>query len=213
MSHANAPSTPAGRLRLVRRPQAPECPGVAGQAPPRAAALHPDQRELAEHGDPLRDHHPLTDPPRHLRQRQRPRDHHGTYIDAWNERAHPFTWIENADEIISHVKPSPHKKEDVQPATPAGSVEGLAGPRPSGVAFRPVPAISVRVSRPSPTCAEAGRLPAPDRVQPEALRQWNGASRIRNSTTATPVALRMYQGQGPSTDSNETRSGIATRNM
>jgi len=34
----------------------------------------------------------------------------GTYIDGWNERAHPFTWTKGADEIISHAKPSPHQK-------------------------------------------------------------------------------------------------------
>jgi transposase len=31
----------------------------------------------------------------------------GTYIDGWNERAHPFTWTKGADEIIAHAKPSP----------------------------------------------------------------------------------------------------------
>ncbi len=35
----------------------------------------------------------------------------GAYIDGWNERAHPFTWTKNADEIISHAKPSPHRKK------------------------------------------------------------------------------------------------------
>ena len=34
----------------------------------------------------------------------------GTYIDGWNERAHPFIWTKGADEIISHAKPSPHQK-------------------------------------------------------------------------------------------------------
>jgi len=33
-----------------------------------------------------------------------------TYIDGWNERAHPFTWTKNADDIISHAKPSPDWK-------------------------------------------------------------------------------------------------------
>jgi len=27
----------------------------------------------------------------------------GTYIDGWNERAHPFTWTKDADEIIAHA--------------------------------------------------------------------------------------------------------------
>lgn len=35
----------------------------------------------------------------------------GAYIDGWNDRAHPFTWTKNADEIISHAKPSPHRKK------------------------------------------------------------------------------------------------------
>ena len=35
----------------------------------------------------------------------------GTYIDGWNDRAHPFTWTKSADEIISHAKPSPHQKK------------------------------------------------------------------------------------------------------
>ena len=35
----------------------------------------------------------------------------GTYIDGWNERAHPFTWTKSADEIIAHAKPSPHPKQ------------------------------------------------------------------------------------------------------
>jgi transposase len=34
----------------------------------------------------------------------------GTYIDGWNERAHPFTWTKGADAIIAHAKPSPHHK-------------------------------------------------------------------------------------------------------
>ena len=32
----------------------------------------------------------------------------GTYIDGWNDRAHPFTWTKNANEIITHAKPSPN---------------------------------------------------------------------------------------------------------
>jgi transposase len=39
----------------------------------------------------------------------------GTYIDGWNERAHPFTWTKNADDIISHAKPSPHQKKTYDP--------------------------------------------------------------------------------------------------
>ena len=39
----------------------------------------------------------------------------GTYIDGWNERAHPFTWTKGADEIISHAKPSPHPKKTYDP--------------------------------------------------------------------------------------------------
>ncbi len=35
----------------------------------------------------------------------------GVYIDGWNDRAHPFTWTKNADEIIAHAKPSPHQKK------------------------------------------------------------------------------------------------------
>lgn len=34
-----------------------------------------------------------------------------TCIDGWNDRAHPFAWIESADEIINYARPSPqHKK-------------------------------------------------------------------------------------------------------
>ncbi len=33
-----------------------------------------------------------------------------SYIDGWNERAHPFTWTKGADEVIAHAKPSPHRK-------------------------------------------------------------------------------------------------------
>src|SRR5665647_3638440 len=58
---------PARGLRQLRDPQAPQRDGVARQAPTRAAALGPDQRQLAEHGgDLLRDHHPPGDPPRHV---------------------------------------------------------------------------------------------------------------------------------------------------
>ncbi len=39
----------------------------------------------------------------------------GTYIDGWNEHAHPFTWTKGADEIISHAKPSPHQKKTYDP--------------------------------------------------------------------------------------------------
>ena len=39
----------------------------------------------------------------------------GSYIDGWNERAHPFTWTKNADEIITHAKPSPHRKRTHNP--------------------------------------------------------------------------------------------------
>jgi len=35
----------------------------------------------------------------------------GIYIDGWNDRAHPFTWTKNADQIISHAKPSPNQKK------------------------------------------------------------------------------------------------------
>jgi transposase len=34
----------------------------------------------------------------------------GTYVDGWNDRAHPFTWTKTADEIISHARPKPHLK-------------------------------------------------------------------------------------------------------
>jgi hypothetical protein len=39
----------------------------------------------------------------------------GTYIDGWNEQAHPFIWTKGADEIISHAKPSPHQKKTYDP--------------------------------------------------------------------------------------------------
>ena len=39
----------------------------------------------------------------------------GTYIDGWNDRAHPFTWTKNADEIITHAKPSPNHKKTLNP--------------------------------------------------------------------------------------------------
>jgi len=31
-------------------------------------------------------------------------------IDGWNERAHPFIWTKNADDIIAHGKPSHLKR-------------------------------------------------------------------------------------------------------
>ncbi len=33
----------------------------------------------------------------------------GSYIDGWNDRAHPFTWTKTADHIIAHSKPSNRK--------------------------------------------------------------------------------------------------------
>ena len=39
----------------------------------------------------------------------------GTYIDGWNERAHPFTWTKNADEIIAHAKPSTNREKTYNP--------------------------------------------------------------------------------------------------
>ena len=39
----------------------------------------------------------------------------GTYIDSWNERAHPFTWTKGADEIIAQAKPAPHQKRTYDP--------------------------------------------------------------------------------------------------
>ena len=39
----------------------------------------------------------------------------GLYIDGWNERAHPFTWTKNADDIITHAKPSPNRKKTYNP--------------------------------------------------------------------------------------------------
>jgi hypothetical protein len=73
-----ANAQPAGAAardgRPLRHPQPPHGQGVAGQAPADHAALHPDQRVLAEHGlrDLLRDHHPAGDPPRQLHQRAGP---------------------------------------------------------------------------------------------------------------------------------------------
>ena len=29
-----------------------------------------------------------------------------SYIDGWNDRAHPFTWTKNADEIIANPHPT-----------------------------------------------------------------------------------------------------------
>ena len=39
----------------------------------------------------------------------------GLYIDGWNERAHPFTWTKNADDIIAHAKPSLHRRKIYNP--------------------------------------------------------------------------------------------------
>ncbi len=39
----------------------------------------------------------------------------GLYIDGWNERAHPFTWTKNADDIFAHAKPSPNWKKTYNP--------------------------------------------------------------------------------------------------
>jgi len=38
----------------------------------------------------------------------------GVGIDGSNDRAHPFTWTKNADEIIP-PPPSPHKKQPYNP--------------------------------------------------------------------------------------------------
>ncbi len=39
----------------------------------------------------------------------------GTYTDGWNDRARPFTWTRDAEEIITHAKPSPHRKRTYNP--------------------------------------------------------------------------------------------------
>ena len=43
--------------------------------------------------------------------------------------------------------------------------------------------------------------------------RWNGASSIASSTSATPAALTMYQGHGPSTESSDVCDGTARKNM
>ena len=63
----------AHRLRQLRHPQTPSRAAWLAKQPADHAALHPDLRVLAEHGrDLLRHHHPPSDPPRHLHQRQGP---------------------------------------------------------------------------------------------------------------------------------------------
>ena len=78
-------------VRQLRHPQAPGRAGLAGEEPADHAALHPDQRVLAEHGrDLLRHHHPAGHPPRHLHQRQRPhRRHRESSSTAGTNAANP----------------------------------------------------------------------------------------------------------------------------
>jgi hypothetical protein len=67
----------AHRVRQLRHPQTPRRAGLAGQAPADHPALHPDLGVLAEHGrDLLRDHHPPSDPPRHLHLGEGPHRRH-----------------------------------------------------------------------------------------------------------------------------------------
>jgi hypothetical protein len=77
-----AKAYPRVKLHIVadnyaRHPQTPCGQSLAGQQPADHDALHPDLRVLAEHGrDLLRHHHPSSDPPRHLHQRQGPHRRH-----------------------------------------------------------------------------------------------------------------------------------------
>ena len=80
----------------------PNVTGLAGQAPPDHAALHPDLRVVAEHGrDLLRHHHPAGHPPRHLHLVADLIAAIEAFIDGWNERCQPFTWTKTADEILT----------------------------------------------------------------------------------------------------------------
>ena len=73
----------------------------------------------------------------------------GTYIDGWNERAHPFTWTKTADEIITHAKPRPHRKRT---GLTTRDTSGTRARRVRPVAPRPR---SCPVIFPLP-CADAG---------------------------------------------------------
>src|SRR5512146_2284087 len=67
----------ASRAGQLRHPQAPRGARLAGPEPPRPVALHPHLRFLAEpRGDLLRDHHPASHPPRHLRFGEGPHRRH-----------------------------------------------------------------------------------------------------------------------------------------
>ena len=65
-------------------------------------ALHPDLGIVAEHGrDLLRDHHPSSHPPWHLRLRRDLIKAITAFIDGWNKRCRPFVWTKDADAIIA----------------------------------------------------------------------------------------------------------------
>jgi hypothetical protein len=90
----------------LRHPQAPRGQGLAGAQPAGHAALHPDQRVVAEHGrDLLLDHHP----PGHRRGSfgsvKELVAAIGRFIDGWNERCRPFVWTRTADELLDHCRP------------------------------------------------------------------------------------------------------------
>jgi len=102
-------------LRQLRHPQAPQRQGLADQAPRVQLHFTPTSgswlnmeiffaiitRQAIRRGT----FHSVKDLETAI----------GTYIDGWNERAHPFTWTKGADEIISHAKPSPHQKKTRRP--------------------------------------------------------------------------------------------------
>jgi len=115
-SPAPTPGPPARGLRQLRHPQAPQRQGLADQAPPSPAALHPDQRQL-NMVDLLRDHHPPSDPPRHLPLRQGPRDRHRD-LHRRLERTRPPIHLDQRrrrdhQPRETHTPP----KEDLRPAT------------------------------------------------------------------------------------------------
>jgi hypothetical protein len=55
--------------------------------------------------DLLRDHHPPSHPPRHLRLGPRSDEAITAFIDGWNERCQPFVWTKDADSIYRESAP------------------------------------------------------------------------------------------------------------
>jgi hypothetical protein len=89
-----------------QRVQAPAGPGLASQASPRAAALHPDLRLLAQPGrGVLRDHRTPGAPPRRLRQRRRTGGRDWSLLRRLESALPAVSLDKDADQILAKLKP------------------------------------------------------------------------------------------------------------